>query len=224
VVPAGSLRGTIATGPFGGVAGGVDARDDGMVRRVWLGDALDFWKGAMLRVLHESAPPVPGVLVVPMFTDSGWSAAEIETYARILDVPAASLLSTAQLTKATRTGYFNSCAGRQEDLFLDPDTGVSLGKAGTSHVTPDEIHALLTADNVVAVYQHRPQRAPAGWLGCYVAVVRGAGALTVSYQSAQVAMIFATKSPERETALRQALSRRLGAVAAARGTIPGRLA
>jgi len=66
------------------------------------------------------------------------------------------VLSTAQFTTSTHSGYFSAHGDLRKDLFLDPDTGVATARPGPEHVTPTEIFALLTGENVVATYQHRP--------------------------------------------------------------------
>ena len=134
------------------------------------------------------------------------------------------LLTTSQLTKPGRAHYFASIAsGFQGDVFLDPDNGIAPSKPEPAHVAAAEVFALLTPENVVAVYQHRPQRVSAPWLARYVQLVIATGARVVGYESAQVGMLFVTKSASRESAVRQALANRLGAVAVARGSFAGRL-
>ncbi|MGK3964067.1 hypothetical protein WMF38_07790 [Sorangium sp. So ce118] len=194
------------------------------MQRRWLGDALDFWKGSFLDVLRSCSPSPLDLRVLPMFTGSGWNAAEIDTYARILGVSATALLVTAQLTKAGRAGYFARCSRQiTGDVFIDPDIGIETSRPGPAYVSVDEVIALLAQDNVVAVYQHRPRRGRAPWLVKYVALVSAKGAITIGYESAQVGMLFVTRSSARGVALRLALSTRLGAVASARGALPGRM-
>jgi hypothetical protein len=195
------------------------------MRRIWLGDALDFWKGTFLDVLRSSLHPPRSVRVLPMFNDAGWTAKEIDSYASILGVPPAALLSTARLTKPTRKSYFSAWVQLDDDVFVDPDTGVATARPELSHVTPSEVFAMLSADNVVAVYQHRPRGDGAEWLARYVQLLSdtATGAATIGYESAQVGMLFVTKSPERKAAVRLSLALRLGAVAVARGPIPSRI-
>lgn len=131
------------------------ASDAMWVQRLFLGDALDFWKGTFLEVLRSSSPAPRSVRVLPMFSDAGWTAPEIDGYARILGVPPAAMLSTAQLTKPTRKSYFSAFVHLDEDVFVDPDTGVATARPELSHVTASEVFAMLSVDNVVAVYQHR---------------------------------------------------------------------
>ncbi len=82
---------------------------------------------------------------------------------------------------------------------------------------------MLSEDNVVAVYQHRPRGVAAAWLSRYTKLLAATGAMTIGYESAQVGMLFATKSTLREAGVRSALALRLGVVAVARGALPGRL-
>lgn len=202
----------------------LDKRDTASMRRLWLGDALDFWKGSFLHVLRSSSPSPMGLQVVPMFTDSGWTSGELDTYARFLGVSRTALLLTTQFTNPGRASYFTACRGQVTgDTFVDPDNGVAPGRPQPAHIAPAEIAALLTDSNVVAVYQHRPQRVATPWLGRYTSLVSGTGVTTMGYESAQVGMIFATKSKERETTLRRALANHLGAVASPRVDFPSRL-
>jgi hypothetical protein len=53
--------------------------------------------------------------------------------------------------------------------------------------------------------------------------VAATGARVVGYESAQVGMLFVTRSTVREADVRAALANRLGAVAVARGAFAGRL-
>jgi hypothetical protein len=194
------------------------------VRREWLGDALDFWKRSFIEVLNASAPTPSSLRVLPMFTDAGWSTAEIDTYASILGVPTTALMTTAQLTKSGRAGYFATIvSGLQANVFLDPDNGIAPSKPEPAHVAAAEVFALLTPENVVAVYQHRPQRVSTPWLARYAQLVAATGARVVGYESAQVGMLFVTRSTVREADVRAALANRLGAVAVARGAFAGRL-
>lgn len=194
------------------------------MRRALLGDALDFWKGTFLVVLRSLSDAPRSVRVLPMFSDAGWTTQEIDCYANILGVAPAAILSTAQLTRPTRKSYFSVCVHLDEDVFVDPDIGVATATPKLSHVTPFEVRAMLSVDNVVAVYQHRPRGVGGRWLPRYAQLVsRHTGAATIGYESAQAGMLFVTRSPEREAAVRRSLAQRLGAVAVARGDIPGRV-
>ena len=46
------------------------------MRLEWLGDALDFWKGAFLDVVRKSVVPTRPLKVLPMFTDCDWGEPE----------------------------------------------------------------------------------------------------------------------------------------------------
>jgi hypothetical protein len=193
------------------------------MQRLWLGDALDFWKRAFLDVLRASSTPSRPVWILPMITGTGWTGAEVDTYAAILGVPTSALLSTAPLVKPTRSSYFAVSKGLRDDVFIDPDTGIATGRISLAHVAPAEVFALLSDDNVAAVYQHRPRGVGGRWLARYRGLLAATGAATVGYESAQAGMLFATKSSAREGGIRRALARRLGAVAVARGAIAGRI-
>jgi hypothetical protein len=196
------------------------------VNRQYLGDALDFWKGTMLALLRRSCVPARAVKILPMLTDGAdWAAAEVETYATLLGAAREDIGSLRQfVTAAERRVYFALHVESADDLFLDPDTGVACGRPGRKHVTAEDVHSLLSRSNVVAIYQHRPQRSPAsGWLARYRHLLLTDCVLVTGYESAQVGMLFATRSAARDRRLRQVLATRLGAVATVRGTFSPRL-
>jgi ketosteroid isomerase-like protein len=192
------------------------------MQRLWLGDAFDFWKGALLAVLRESATPARPLKVLPMLTDGDWSAADLATYASLLGVSVPDLLTTSTLTPANRTSYFAAWEGLGDDVFLDPDTGVKTYKVTPAYVHPDTIWRLLSDHNTAAVYQHRG-RARVGWLADTVRTLRGTGAAATGYEAGAVGMVFVTRSQARDKDLRAALSRRFGIDATAQAAIARRL-
>lgn len=187
------------------------------MRLDWLGDALDFWKGSILAILRSSAPKGTGLLVIPMFSDAAWSSDAVTTYASLLGVSPNSLCGTHHFQGRDRDQYFArayeklATSGRKPDVFVDPDTGIALSRVAHKHVSPAHLAPLLTTTNVVAVYQHRPQFGTVNWIGTYLDRVRNeTRASVLAYQSAQVGMVFLTKSQRRRNALSKALSVRLG--------------
>ncbi|OIP38098.1 MAG: hypothetical protein AUK47_12635 [Deltaproteobacteria bacterium CG2_30_63_29] len=70
------------------------------MQRLWRSDALDFWKNLFLQTLLQSPK------VLPLFSDAGWTVAEIETYANILG-----------LTKPTRSSDFSAYAKLGGDVL-----------------------------------------------------------------------------------------------------------
>jgi hypothetical protein len=117
-----------------------------------LGDALDHWKGSVIGLIGGK-----NVRVVPMFTDDNpWSEKQIEAYARILRLnPEVVLNKATPFSGKTRHDYFSDLG--EDDLFLDPDTGIAPDdKAKTQHISFSEIAGLLPEANsrMLLIYQH----------------------------------------------------------------------
>jgi len=190
------------------------------MNRDYLGDALDFWKGAMLDVVRASNGGRRPVKVLPMFTGARWKRKDRDTYLALLRANDADLFDgllskNDRVTKAERQAYFDAFDAGGADVFLDPDTGIALSRATGQHVRVDEVAPLVSIGNVVAVYQHRPRGDRKGrWLRRYVnAFPADDGLKLIGYESAQVGMLFVTRSRERAGRLRRALYQRLGPTA-----------
>jgi hypothetical protein len=163
-----------------------------------------------------------------MFTNGkDWSNAELKTYAGLLGVSAQNvLLKVFHLTKKRRASYFESDGDNGNDIFVDPDIGIApaTGKPDMTHVSRQELQGLVRGNNVVAVYQHRPQSSKSvGWLCGYMRSVRKINFKIVGYEAAQVGMIFITQSHDRNRRLLALLAKRLGVTAKRSGLFPGRL-
>jgi hypothetical protein len=197
------------------------------MQRCYLGDALDFWKSTALDWLRRSRRGSSSLKVLPMFSDAGWREKELALYAELLGADRRHLLSTERVPERTRdrVTYFGPFVGRNMgDVFVDPDSGVSPSAPSARHISPKEVAALSTGDNVVAIYQHRPRgEAASGWLNRYRRLLATADARVIGYESAQVGMLFTTQSPRRHRDLRSYLASRLGVVARARGNLSARL-
>lgn len=122
-----------------------------------LGDAIDYWKRAMLDLFGSE---VKRLRVVPMFTDGKWSRRDLDLYARVLHVKCPQILKhDKQFTHEGRRDYFASLnTAASYDVFLDPDTGVEpgCGSACERHVTVHELEQMLSTapGRVLFVYQH----------------------------------------------------------------------
>ncbi len=111
----------------------------------FLGDSYDIVKQSLLRWLGTVGP----WSVHPMFAEAA-TAAEVEAFEHLLG---ASVVSRAVLGPETdRRAYFESARECEKHLFLDPDTGVALGKK------PRRASPLyLFGDELVDIAHARPQ-------------------------------------------------------------------
>ncbi len=119
-----------------------------------LGDALDHWKGSLIKVIGGR-----NLRIVPMITDrERWVQEHFETYARLLHRKSEDVLKKGKddvFSSRTRSGYF--CDLGEDDLFLDPDTGIAPDeKAHKKHIRPSEIADLLaeSESRMLLIYQH----------------------------------------------------------------------
>src|SRR5439155_23282252 len=67
------------------------------MQRSYLGDALDFWKGALLALLRASSEGRRVVKLLPMFTDAGWDSDACDTYTHLLGATRSDLLADDRL-------------------------------------------------------------------------------------------------------------------------------
>ena len=184
------------------------------MRRKYLGDALDFWKGAMLEAVGHRA----GLCVAAMITDKkAWNHEEAATYADLLGVPTGHI-ELRYFDCKSRQAYFQNLGKRngRRDYFLDPDIGLDAGlakkkmkkgKADAQHVTLGDVRQLLSDTNVVAVYQH--SRHEKNWLNKSARLFRALH--RVGCECTHVGMLFVTHSKERAREVHGALEHRLGA-------------
>jgi len=119
-----------------------------------LGDALDHWKGSIIKIIGDRS-----LRVVPMLTDPDqWTQKYLETCARLLHRKPEDVLKKGKndlFSNRTRDGYF--CDLGEDDLFLDADTGIALDeKAQKEHISLSEIAALLSESRsrILLIYQH----------------------------------------------------------------------
>jgi hypothetical protein len=122
------------------------------------GDALDHWKGSLFeslqkrRILCEFA-------VDPLASDLvDWKAGDFAVLSKLLRIDRSQIISHSRSLN-DRRAYFHEIQHRG-DLFLDPDTGVAMGRLSVRHIAPAEIADLLNrADRLLAIFQHvRAQR------------------------------------------------------------------
>ncbi len=136
------------------------------MNRKYLGDAKDWWKGAILTCLRRTGA-IRSPQVVPMFTDlERWSEEDLDAYVAFLNIEGRGLLFTESpyqpFTQVRRPKYFEAVlkwtlgpAERDRDLFLDPDTGLSKNET-KKHLRPEECWRLVQdrPNKVIVVYQH----------------------------------------------------------------------
>jgi hypothetical protein len=185
----------------------------------YLGDALDYWKGALFEflaarhLLHEFA-------VDPMASDlASWRATDYALFAELLRVrPEQIIRHRARLT--TPQQYFDEIHHRG-DLFVDPDTGIATCRVldREKYVRPEDVQSLLSVgrNRLVVVYQHVRARKVATRVDEVVACVAGSVSLAwCSYESGTVAMLFLSLAERRTQNIATALREKLGRHAARR--------
>lgn len=166
----------------------------------YLGDALDYWKGALLGGLQRQGC-LYNLVVDAMPTDE-WEEAHWRIYARLLQVKQEQLIHHTYGLKR-REPYFkelkeciNGC-----DVFLDPDTGIYTGNGygGSKYLYPKNIETLLNGSNVVLVYQHGAWQKMCERVEVIVNCVRQScgNVECLSYQASQTAMLFFSRSSSR---------------------------
>jgi len=131
-----------------------------------LGDALDHWKGSMIRFLR-SRDSFKDLHVLPMITDPdpkrSWGKEGFGLYARLLDVSVEDILKPdiQFLPNEQRKEYFS--LDSQCDLFIDPDTGIGNERPKKheegqreNYILPSEIASLIPngSNRLLLIYQH----------------------------------------------------------------------
>jgi hypothetical protein len=183
-----------------------------------LGDALDHWKGSLIEVIGDKS-----LRVVPMLTDrERWTEEHFEAYARLLHRKPEDVLRRAKddlFSTRTRRNYFRDLG--ENDLFLDPDTGIAPDeKAQKEHISPSEIAGLLSESRsrILLIYQHASRkrdgvreklellRSTEGLGGCHI----------FAYDSGAVSMVVISQNRERTHKASACLKSWLGPVASAR--------
>jgi len=163
-----------------------------------LGDALDFWKGGIFRLLGNA---LNDVHVLPMFTDMNvhdtWTDDRIRAYAILLGVDQTRILrSKDQFPGAQRERYFHNLGIRDDkDIFVDPDIGIEPNGGGDRrHIRMAEIEVLLPrgSSRVLLVYQHSYRNSK--WVDkCLDKVCNSDKFHAFAYCAGTVAMIFVAR-------------------------------
>ena len=168
-----------------------------------LGDAFDHWKGSIIQRL-ESRNLLKDIAVIPMLTDSSWDnqKEKISAYSHLLNLKANKVLQTRKFggDKHDRERYFEDI-GHAGDLFLDPDTGVSISSSSNNaeHITISQIKKLLGHDRVILLYQHRGREKFLPQLERIVGEIRRQieRLNAVTYDCGNVAMLFFSYDRDR---------------------------
>jgi len=176
-----------------------------------LGDAFDHWKGSVIELVGEmNLRVVNNLQVVPMFTDQEpwpWGPENLATYAKLLRRQVNDILKRNDPfsnSRNDREAYFKNLG--QNDLFLDPDTGIAGNQnAMKEHVKASEVACLLSASprRMLLVYQHKGQREK--MRKTHQRVLEGLREFhAFTYDSGQVGMVFISRDQKR---LAEALAR-----------------
>ena len=179
-----------------------------------LADALDHWKGAVIRILCRQ---LNDIHVVPMFTDKDvtatWTKDSIGLYAQLIGVPDDHILQRGvRFTTRSRSEYFvNLETDSNVDLFVDPDTGIEPATGGNAaHIRHEELSQLLPngSQRVVLVYQHSSREEK--WTqACLQRVVLLEGCHACAYWAGAVSMLFVSRVAGRLDTIQQVLGRTL---------------
>jgi len=167
----------------------------------FLGDALDYWKGALFASLRE-AKAFRNFAVDPMASDiERWRQEDFKLFARLLQVsPSQVIRHRASLHH--RAAYFGEIS-HQGDLFLDPDTGVSTGRVREQrrYIRPTEIRQLLDTSpkRLLAIYQHVRAQRVADRVDAVLNTVghQISDLCWCSYEATTVAMLFLARTRAR---------------------------
>jgi hypothetical protein len=123
-----------------------------------LGDALDHWKGSMLRQLTQEGL-INAPRVAPMLTDhEEWKPSHFRLYKNHLgNFPILLRGRSVPTRHAAREDYFKAVQSgtpNGSDLFLDPNTGLEpASRFDNNHLAIRELRDLCIDDRVVLVYQ-----------------------------------------------------------------------
>lgn len=178
-------------------------------------DALDHWKGALIKLLRAE---LKDLRVVPMFTDQNmevaWTENRVGLYAWILGVHADEEIihSDVRMTnsKLARENYFGSI-GSRGDLFLDPDNGIALKTSTAKHLRCGDIEVLLdrkSSKRVLLIYQHLRGANPSKYIERVQEELNWCQAF--AYKDANACLIFLSRSGNRLKKLRSILAKRYG--------------
>lgn len=152
------------------------------MNRQYLGDAMDWWKGALLGWL-QSNQFMRDVVVVPCFTDEhSWTSKDFALYCKLLGTDRDHIRDESDVHEFS-------------DTFFDPDTGVKTsGSADSKYVSPERLHAVFRRNPncVAAIYQHVSRQKTRSRISRVVEILQQSvpKACFCSSESSGVAMLF----------------------------------
>lgn len=112
----------------------------------YLGDAYDFWKGGILRILFNGKTfKKTDLKVKPMITGKDWKDEDYHIYADFLNISKKNIIKAEEIKI------------EESFIFLDPDTGAETpgGDCGPKRLKINQIKDYLTKKNTLILYQHR---------------------------------------------------------------------
>jgi hypothetical protein len=183
----------------------------------FLGDAFDYWKGALFSRLQREGILVD-FMVDPMLTDpENWRTSDFRLYADLLQITEDQILRHERKLQKERAQYFAEIT-HTGDLFLDPDTGIDLRHARHNnierYVKVSEIHQLIRGNlpRVLCIYQHlRGKKIEDIVRELRLALAEGGTRVYgFSYKTPPVAMLFMSVSRSRIKVLNQYFRNYLG--------------
>lgn len=170
----------------------------------FLGDEIDHWKGSLILTLTEKRL-ISKVAVDPMVTDrQPWSQENLQAYGRLLHL-GQNMICHADVTFSGRRRDYFAGIQHNRDLFLDPDTGISIDRqVHRKHIKVSEICNLLNGhvnhNRVLMIYQHSPRRPfheQLAQIGDALLNYNQENRWYCIYEGRQVAMFFVSRNQKR---------------------------
>jgi hypothetical protein len=179
----------------------------------YLGDALDYWKGSLFFRL-QAAGVFEDLSIDPMLTDQeNWRSSDFKLYADLLQVRPDQVLYHKLKLKENRENYFAEII-RTGDLFIDPDTGISLthNSPAENYIRISEINQLLSLPITLCIYQHVSREKTSERVSKLVVAIRDTDSKVhcCSYETPNVAMLFFSKKESRLERLSECFKNYLG--------------
>jgi hypothetical protein len=172
------------------------------VNLLYLGDALDHWKGLLFERLQHTGLLTDFAVDAMASDPDDWDQDDLNLYRTLLRIQPVQLVEHKHRLPIDPLAYFKEIP-RRGDLFLDPDTGVATCKVSipSQYLTVEDVHDLPDHDGkrLLAVYQHvRAQKTR-------VRLQRVVASLRLlpkpfscwSYESGTVAMLFLSRTADR---------------------------
>jgi hypothetical protein len=177
-----------------------------------LGNAADYFKGALLRRLLDEGL-LRDLAIDPLVTDAAnWDTAADQLYAEIVGCGASRIRRPGGFREPRQNRRPIGIEGHTGDIFLDPDIGVQNGQAKDEpwkYVEPEEIRASLVGSRIVGVYQSKRRigtRTEAAGLSIDAVVGPLASIAARSYIGGEASILFFSKDRERISALTRFLA------------------